>query len=254
MKTDPVPKSIDSLIEQYNRELMRFYERSAARRPAAETPDKAADSPLKPVDELLKEYPVPAPYQPGDGQAETPLSAPPVKRFDYPAEQAEEAGEEEAGRTARFPLETAPAEAKAEEQPAGKPPLVPLDMSVGYLQIRASSSREAEPIPGAIITVTRLTDRGEELYIHTTTDEDGLTAVFPVPAVDSELTLEPGIPSPYTSYNIQAYAPGFFRVLNVNAPVYGGNTAVQPVNMIPLPEYELSAQDLVFFQTGPKDL
>lgn len=60
-----MPKSIDSLIEQYNRELMRFYERSAARRPAAETPDKAADSPLKPVDELLKEYPVPAPYQPG---------------------------------------------------------------------------------------------------------------------------------------------------------------------------------------------
>ena len=72
--------------------------------------------------------------------------------------------------------------------------------------------------------------------------------------IDSALTMEPGIPSPYTSYNIQAAAPGYFRVLNVNAPIYGGNTAVQPVQMIPIPEFELSPQDLVFFQTGPQDL
>lgn len=252
MKTDPVPKSIDSLIEQYNRELMRFYEQSAARRPPAE--ETTPDPRLKPVDELLKDYPVPAPYRPDAGR-EAPMPASEVKRFEYPAERAEEAAEDNGRRDARFPLETAPAkETEPAGQPAEKPPLVPLDMSVGYLQIRATSAREADPIPGALITVTRLTDRGEELYIHTTTDEDGLTDVFPVPAVDSELTLEPGIPSPYTSYNIQAYAPGFFRVLNVNAPIYGGNTAVQPVNMIPIPDYELSAQDLVFFQTGPKDL
>lgn len=108
-------------------------------------------------------------------------------------------------------------ESSPEEGPAVLPEELSLPMSTGYLQVFLSSAREATPIPGAIVTVTRVNGGGEELYAHTTTDRDGLTEVIALPAVDSALTMEPGIPSPYTSYNIQAAAPGYFRVLNVNA-------------------------------------
>lgn len=287
MKLEPSSKNLDSLIEQYNRELMKFYERNAPQvtpdKPqAAEAPpqrqENAAELPLqeariayparivsppeethkglRPVDEVLKEYPVPELYRPE--QEET--ASKPAKAFSFTNENP--LGE---GTLPGVPLVDALDAAQMQEKPGEStqemhapafPSLVehPDNMSIGYLQIQVTSAREAEPIPGALITVTRRNGQGEELYIHTRTDKDGLTAIFPVPAVDSALTLEPGIPSPYTSYNIQAFAPGFFRVLNVNAPVYGGNKAVQPVQMIPIPEFELSPEDLVFFQTGPQDL
>ena len=282
MKLEPSSKNLDSLIEQYNRELMTFYERNAPQvrpdeppavpeeeepcpPPAQEEariayparivsppPDSPPQQPLRSVEEVLRDYPVPEPYRP------EPEEAPPAKRFPYinTEPQAE-------GILPGVPLVDDLAAAESAEEEASSIPesdswplLVehPDNMSTGYLQIQVTSAREAEPIQGALVTVTRHNGQGEELYVHTQTDRDGMTAIFPVPAVDSALTLEPGIPSPYTSYNIQVYAPGYFRVLNVNAPVYGGNTALQPVQMIPIPEFELSPADLVFFQTGPLDL
>lgn len=282
MKLEPSSKNLDSLIEQYNRELMTFYERNAPQvrpdeppavpeeeepcpPPAQEEvriayparivsppPDSPPQQPLRSVEEVLRDYPVPEPYRP------EPEEAPPAKRFPYinTEPQAE-------GILPGVPLVDDLAAAEPTEEEASSIPesdswplLVehPGNMSTGYLQIQVTSAREAEPIQGALVTVTRHNGQGEELYVHTQTDRDGMTAIFPVPAVDSALTLEPGIPSPYTSYNIQVYAPGYFRVLNVNAPVYGGNTALQPVQMIPIPEFELSPADLVFFQTGPLDL
>lgn len=238
MKTNPTPKSIESLIEQYNRELMQYAQQHAdhlsPKEPSPSPPATSAYADQTVDDLLANEFPLPEPYPPAG-------EAPASKSFSY--------------SEAETPL--SPPTAAPEEEPT--PCTVPLDaiprtMSVGYLQIQASSAREAVPIPGVLITVSRETEEGEELYIHTITDRDGLTAVYPLPAVDSALTLEPGIPSPYTSYNIQAYAPGFFRVFNVNAPIYGGNTAIQPIQMIPIPEFDLSPQDLVFFQTGPQDL
>lgn len=127
-------------------------------------------------------------------------------------------------------------------------------MGIGYLQVQATTAREAHPIPGAHITVTRILPEGEELYISTTTNQDGLTDTFPLPAANRERSQRPGIPDPYTNYNIQASAPGFFRVRNVNVPLYGGITALQPIQMIPIPEYDTSPEDLTFFQTGPQNL
>lgn len=290
MKLDSSSQNLDSLIEQYNRELMRFYQQNAPRiQPAGESFEE-------PEDPVRVAYPaaiVPPPNLTDSQEdsrremeqesfSDTMLSAqtcPVSKSFPIHLESKEQAEGtlpgvptvEEPGttqpRTIRVPMNEEegdlPIQQNSFPQAVPEAPsaeeFVPseelsLPMSTGYLQVFLSSAREATPIPDAIVTVTRVNGGGEELYAHTTTDRDGLTEVIALPAVDSALTMEPGIPSPYTSYNIQAAAPGYFRVLNVNAPIYGGNTAVQPVQMIPIPEFELSPQDLVFFQTGPQDL
>lgn len=279
MKTEPNPQSLDSLIERYNRELMQYYHLHTDRTSEAPPPREADCPPAvqapvpsryadRSVDDLLEhEFPLPEPYIP-------PEEPPGSKRFSYvppreapaPAPPASTSGppsfrEENGGPTVSFVPRrdegTAPSARTASPEPEeveAPPTTASMEMSIGYLQVQVTSAREALPIAEALVTVSRITDKGEELYIHTITDLDGLTAVYPLPAVDSSLTLEPGIPSPYTSYNIAVSAPGFFRVFNVNAPLYGGNTALQPVQLIPLPEFELSPQDLVFFQTGPQDL
>lgn len=286
MKTEPTPQSLDSLIERYNRELMQYYHLHTDRTSEAPPPREADCPPAvqapapsryagRSVDDLLEhEFPLPEPYVPPENPSgskrfsyvplrEAPAPAPPACTSEPPSSR------EENGGPAASPLYppisfvplrdegTAPparTESPEPEEAEAPPATASMEMSVGYLQVQVTSAREALPIAEALVTVSRITDKGEELYIHTITDLDGLTAVYPLPAVDSSLTLEPGIPSPYTSYNIGVSAPGFFRVFHVNAPLYGGNTALQPVQLIPLPEFELSPQDLVFFQTGPQDL
>ena len=286
MKTEPTPQSLDSLIERYNRELMQYYHLHADRTSEA-PPPKEADCPPavrapapsryagRSVDDLLEhEFPMPEPYIPQENPSdskrfsyvspeETPVLAPPACVSAPPSSREENVGPAASAicppityvptQNRESVAQTRTAQPETEEVEA-PPSTASMEMSVGYLQVQVTSAREALPIAEALVTVSRITDKGEELYIHTITDLDGLTAVYPLPAVDSSLTLEPGIPSPYTSYNIEVSAPGFFRVFHVNAPLYGGNTALQPIQLIPLPEFELSPQDLVFFQTGPQDL
>ena len=73
------------------------------------------------------------------------------------------------------------------------------------------------------------------------------------PTVSRELSLQPGTIPPYTAYTIQSDAEGYYSVRNLNVTVYGGITAVQPVEMIPLPEQVTSGM-LEFPETGPQDL
>ena len=87
------------------------------------------------------------------------------------------------------------------------------------------------------------------------TDEDGLTPVFPIPAVSGQLSLEPGHPHPYTTYDVFVSAPGYFRVQNTGLPMFGGIHAVQPVELIPLPENSTGEEaELVYPENGPDNL
>ena len=85
------------------------------------------------------------------------------------------------------------------------------------------------------------------------TDISGLSPVVAVPTVSRELSLQPGTIPPSTAYTIQSDAEGYYSVRNLNVPVYGGITAVQPVEMIPLPE-QVTSGKLEFPETGPQDL
>lgn len=117
-------------------------------------------------------------------------------------------------------------------EPPSEEPAPPIAESpfVGYLRVFAFTANEAEPIQGARVTVRR----GDTLFSNTATDRDGYTPVIPLPSVDPALTLQPGGPQPYVTYDIQVTADGFRPVLHENVPVYGNNYVTQPVTLLPL--------------------
>lgn len=119
-----------------------------------------------------------------------------------------------------------------EPEPPSEDPAPPIAESpfVGYLRVFAFTAGEAEPIQGARVAVRR----GDTLYANTETDRDGYTPVIPLPSVDPALTLQPGGPQPYVTYDIQVTAEGFRPVLHENVPVYGNNYVTQPVTLFPL--------------------
>jgi len=119
-----------------------------------------------------------------------------------------------------------------EPEPSSEDPAPPIAESpfVGYLRVFAFTANEAEPIQEARVTVRR----GDTLFANTATDRDGYTPVIPLPSVDPALTLQPGGPQPYVTYDILVTADGFRSVLHENVPVYGNNYVTQPVTLLPL--------------------
>ena len=117
----------------------------------------------------------------------------------------------------------------AEEMTPPEPPIAETPF-VGYLRVFVTTADGAQPIADAYVTVTR----DDVVYANTVTDGDGYTQVIPLPSVDPALTLTPGIPTPFVTYDIRVNADGFRTVQYDRVPVYGNNYVTQPVLLHPL--------------------
>lgn len=263
------------MIARYNRELLRTYQRQ---RPSAPEPSPEPQQPLEPPapppmpseppEDTRPRYPLfePTPFSDRSGPSRILVWAP-VTAETEPAANVEDFAAAEpvlveldvAEPVAAEPTEPAPmpAPAPATQQPPMSAPSSSVEppMEVGYLQVWVTTARDALPVEGAHVTVTS-TENGETVarFIGLT-DRSGKTVVFPLPAVSRQLSLVPGNnPTPYTTYNIEVFADGYYRVENVGLPLYAGIKAVQPVQMIPLPEFGVENDTLVYQENGPTGL
>ena len=139
------------------------------------------------------------------------------------------------------------------------PDLIPIETTyppeddLATLQVRVYTARGAVPIQNAVVTITGKNPDNDLQYV-ALTDENGFSPPVVLPAVDRKLTLQPSENIPVTTYDVLVVAPGYFRVRNRNVPVYGGTSAVQPVELIPLPELTDGTEEQTFYGSGPQDL
>ena len=130
-----------------------------------------------------------------------------------------------------MPQQSSEVPAEPERQPAA-------NTATATLQIRATAANQALPIPNAVVTISSETENnGEPLYV-LLTDVSGLTESVTLPATDPALTQQPEDNIALITYDILITAPGYFSVRNSGVPLFGGIPTVQPVAMIPLPEFE----------------
>lgn len=255
--------NLQKMIEKYNQELMRTYQRSALSQQPATIPDKTPDA----------EQAVPAAAVPQEPAADAQANAAAAQIGQEPVVparvsiEAEDEWMQDAPPAENVPLvpgeENAAADYPAED---GEPePMDPPEDSapekaphpedeVGQLQVRVFAANSAIPIGDAYVAITRNTPNGEELFMVTSTDRSGFTSVIEVPTVARALSQTPGEPTPYTTYNILVHVPGFYTVRDRRVPVYSGITSVQPVELIPLPEGYTEEEDITYTEGGPADL
>lgn len=241
-------------IARYNRELMRAYQKRQRERepvPDGEAPPVAAVS--VPVSADGRED---TPAARGDGAADTAAELPAETQPRYPLFRAGEAAPE-----ADVPVEFGVAKAAAAETPFAAAPSVTLSPAdgvadgVGYLQVWTTTAREAVPVAGAHITVTREVDGQEAIDFIGETDRSGRTAWVPLAAAGAALSQSPDATVPtYTPYNVAVYAAGYYRVENRGLPMYSGVKAVWPVRLIPLPEYGQASDTLRYPDSAPTAL
>ncbi|MGN0557476.1 MAG: hypothetical protein ACI4IV_06475 [Acutalibacteraceae bacterium] len=210
------------LIEKYNREM----EQLIAGQNAAVIPRKQGktnDSALRASGDIGQRFGNGSEYIPPsgsqgipDGRAESPHAA---------------ADEVEAPPTQDDDEDTAPTAAP-----------------FGTLSVSATTADGALPVEGAYIVVTEVQPNGEERLVYSAkTDRNGMTAPIRLATLPEELSLNPDYFGPtYKAYKIVTSKDGFFTVIDKNVPIFANRSAIQPVNMIPLPENFSGDRNITF--------
>lgn len=105
-------------------------------------------------------------------------------------------------------------------------------MAIGYLIIQARTAHDALPVSGVQIWVM---DSQERHVYYLTTDESGETGKIALETLDRSLSLNPDFPgTPFISYDVLAFADGFDSVHIVGIPILDGETALQPIEFVPM--------------------
>lgn len=105
-------------------------------------------------------------------------------------------------------------------------------MATGYLIIQARTAQSALPLSGVQIRI--MNDQDQRIY-EMTTDESGETEQIALETLDKSLSLDPDFSgTPFISYNVLAIANGFNSVHIVGIPIFDGETAIQPIEFIPM--------------------
>ena len=103
----------------------------------------------------------------------------------------------------------------------------------GFLTVNSRTALGALPVGGACVHVT-----GDGIDATFYTDSSGATGriVLPAPQPDASLSPEEN-GAPFSSYDIEVSADGYYTVLSRAVPVFPGITSVQNVNLIPVAAY-----------------
>ena len=137
-----------------------------------------------------------------------------------------------------------------------------LPMSEGYLVVHVTTARGSIPLEGAAVSIRANEDaesapRADILYA-TTTNRDGNTERIALAAPPRQNSMSPSEVPPFSTYHLEVRREGYGMQSFVALPIFAGITAIQPVDLIPLPEDGTSNQirsaDERFFESSPADL
>lgn len=105
----------------------------------------------------------------------------------------------------------------------------------GTLRFRVYTAREALPVTGAIIEVTKVIGNNKHTFYKLATDISGNTPVIYLPAPSSELSQQPeNTTQPYALYDAYITADNFGDVSIKNLPIFDGILSEQSIAMTPI--------------------
>ena len=124
-----------------------------------------------------------------------------------------------------------------------RPEVRPIDdMGQGFLVVHVTTARGAIPLEGALVNVRQEIPNEKEIrgdiIAALTTGNDGNTEPLALPAPRRTQTLTPnhGTQKPYSTYHVEVQLEGYYTQNYANVPIFDGIAAIQPADLIPLPE------------------
>ena len=110
----------------------------------------------------------------------------------------------------------------------------------GYLVIHVTTARGAIPLEGAQVSIRNYNPEGSlqrgDVIATLVSGRDGNTAILPLAAPPRTESMKPGGPLPYASYIAEVHLEGYSDQSYSGIPIFDGITAIQPADLIPIPE------------------
>lgn len=110
----------------------------------------------------------------------------------------------------------------------------------GYLIVHVTTARGSIPLEGAHVRVrnylpAEASNRGD-VVATLISGRDGNTPTLPLPAPPRSNSMTPGDAPVYQPYLIEVNLQGYFEQRYINVPIFDGIVAIQPADLVPLPE------------------
>ena len=110
----------------------------------------------------------------------------------------------------------------------------------GTLTVRANTAGGALPVPGVIVRIFGAEEDNRFITYSLLTDVDGTTERITLPAPLKNYSLSPeAAESPYSIYNIEVSAPGYFNKIINSVSVFSGIDSILPITMIPVSQTDV---------------
>lgn len=113
--------------------------------------------------------------------------------------------------------------------------------STGTLVVSVFTAGGALPVEDALVIIRGSEQGGSGILTVLYTDQSGNTPRITLPTPPASESESPGVPKPYATYNIEVDKENFYPRSFINVPVFAGTTSIQPVNLIPMTEYNQDA-------------
>lgn len=111
-------------------------------------------------------------------------------------------------------------------------------MAIGYLIIQTRTAHDAVPLNGVQI---KIMDNLRNIVYTLATNENGETPKVPLETKDKSFSLNPYFSgTPYISYNVLAQTAGFNSLFITDIPILDGETAILPIMLVPMQEFQRS--------------
>ncbi len=126
----------------------------------------------------------------------------------------------------------------------------------GYLIVRITTASGAIPLEGAQVSIREYSPENNmdgTFVASLISGPDGNTELISLPTPPRSESLVAGNATPYSTYVAEVRLEGYSDQTFIGIPIFDGIVAIQPVNMIPLPEIgdanPQSPENNQFFET-----
>lgn len=224
-------------IEKYKNDMMKLY----GKRVPSDIPEKQEEKAEElPVTEQVHET------------VEDEVPAEEVQQEDIPEEDETESPEED-DIAERFPEPDLSELDEEDISDAEYESTSGMGSSTGYILVNVRAGNEAYPIENATVIVTAVVDGNRLIIASGLTDISGTTLKLQTPAPDIIYSQSPNpAQRPYSLFDINVRANGYFNARSVDVPVFSGTTSIQNFNMIPVPLLmKANDETLTYFNQEP---
>ena len=124
--------------------------------------------------------------------------------------------------------------------------------ALGYIQVRAYTSRARIPLENVAVTIT---DSNNRLIAMRLTDESGIISpvAMEVPDFSESQQPEEGV-KPFASVNLYARLDQYEQIEIIDLQVFAETVTLQELAMIPLSELPSNREKAEIFTTTPQNL